>query len=246
MGTDEKYIFPVQFEDVHYIAALYTANATKVSELLEGTGLKAGLYFVGKPLAAVGLIQYRVSDLGAYNEIILAIPVVRQNDKTGWKNWLDLYAPFDKRKGGQYIIHIPVTTQISVDAGQSLWGYPKILLPIHHNFRSTGTHSSLFNEYQQPILQIDGKQGIDIPIPAMNLMTFSFLQGKLLKTTVDVNCRMHWKAGSGLTIKVIDSNHPIGKDIIELGINDKKPLFTVESNHFKAAFNEGVVQAIVS
>lgn len=246
MDTDQKYSFPVQFKDVHYIAALYTANAAKVNKLLEGTGLKSGLHFAGKPLVALGLIQYRVSDLGAYNEIILAIPAVQQHDKTGWGNWTDLYAPFDKRKGGQYIIHIPVTTQTSVDAGQSLWGYPKILLPIHHNFGSTGIHSTLFNEQQQPVLQIDGKNGIDIPIPAMNLMTYSFLQGKLLKTTVDVDCSMHLKAGSALTIKVSDRNHPIGNDVIELGINDKKPLFTVESNQFKAAFNEGVEQATFS
>ena len=246
MGTEHQYTFPVHFDDVHYIAALYTANSAKVNDLLKGTGLKAGLYLAGKPLAALGLIQYRVSDLGAYNEIILAIPVVQQHVNTGWKSWLDLYAPFDKRKGGQFIIHIPVTTQTSVDAGQSIWGYPKILLPIDHQFDRTGIHTTLSDENQIPILQIEGKKGISIPIPAMNLMTFSFLQGQLLKTKVDVTCRMHLKAASGLTIRVTDRNHQIGKDILELGINDKKPLFTIESTQFKAAFNAGVEQATAS
>lgn len=246
MKSEQHHTYPVHFNDVHYVAALYIANEVKVNELLEGTGLKAGLHFTGKPLAALGLIQYHESDLGAYNEIILAIPVVQQHENTGWKNWMDLYAPFDKRKGGQFIIHIPVTTKTSVDAGQSLWGYPKILLPIQHNLGLKAINSTLFNEDQQPILKIDGKKGINIPIPAMNLMTYSFLQGRLLKTTVDVRCKMNWKALSELTIKVLDNNHPIGKDILELGISDKKPLFTVESNPFKARFNEGVAQATFS
>mgnify|MGYP000509936002 FL=1 len=83
MNDQQAYKFPVKFEDVHYIASLYTANTNKVNELLNGTGLKAGLHFFGKPIVALGLIQYKVSDLGSYNEIILAIPVIRAYEKTG-------------------------------------------------------------------------------------------------------------------------------------------------------------------
>lgn len=239
MTNQETYSFPVKFDDVHYIAALYTSNKEKIESLLNGTGLKAGLHFFGKPVVALGLIQYKQSDLGAYNEIILAIPVIRSHEKTSWKNWLDLYAGFNKRKGGQYIIHIPVTTQQSVDAGRNLWGYPKSLLPINHLFSNNQVETQLFNESNNPLLQVNGSLGIGIPIPTMQLMTYSFLKEKLIKTTVDIFSEMKWKAGSKLKIQVNDSTHPMGKDIVELGITDKHPLFTIESKHFKAQFNEG-------
>jgi hypothetical protein len=239
MKTNAPYTFPVKFEDVHYIASLYTANTDKINEILHGTGLKAGLHFFGKPTAALGLIKYKKSDLGAYNEIILSIPVVQHHEKTGLSNWIDLYANFNKRKGGQYIIHIPVTTQVSVDAGRTLWGYPKTLLPITHDFESGGINTMLFNESNKPVITIKGKSGFEIPMPAMPLMTYSFLNEALLKTTVNVSCKMSCKINSGLTIQVADRDHPIGKSIRELDIENKNPIFTIESKHFKAGFNKG-------
>lgn len=239
MNDQHAYTFPIKFNDVHYIAALYTADKKKIANLLEGTGLKAGLHFFGKPIVALGLIQYKQSDLGSYNEIILAIPVVKSHEKTGWKNWLDLYADFKHRKGGQYIIHIPVTTQQSVDAGRNLWGYPKELLPISHTFERDTIETRLSDANGQPLLQINGKLGFGIPIPSMQLMTYSFLQEKLIKTTVNVFSGMKWKIGTLLNIQVHNSNHPIGKDVLELGISNKRPIFTIESTHFKAQFNQG-------
>lgn len=239
MNDQQAYNFPVKFEDVHYIASLYTANTNKVNELLNGTGLKAGLHFFGKPVVALGLIQYKVSDLGSYNEIILAIPVIRAHEKTGWKSWLDLYAGFNNRKGGQYIIHIPVTTQQSVDAGRNLWGYPKILLPITHKFENNIVETHLYDSSNESLIEVNGHLGIGLPIPAMNLMTYSFLNQSLLKTTVDVASGMKWKIGSKLKIQINNTSDPIGKDMMELGIADRTPIFTIESKHFKASFNEG-------
>jgi hypothetical protein len=73
----------------------------------------------------------------------------------------------------------------------------------------------------------------------MQLMTYSFLNQSLLKTTVDVMSRMKWKIGAQLKITVSNTLDPIGKDVMELGIADKQPIFTIESKHFKANFNEG-------
>jgi hypothetical protein len=239
MNDKQAYNFPVKFEDVHYIAALYTANTNKVNDLLNGTGLKAGLHFFGKPMVALGLIQYKVSDLGAYNEIILAIPVIQIHEKTGWKNWLDLYADFKKRKGGQFIIHIPVTTQCSVDAGREIWGYPKTLLPIVHEFSDRKIKTTLIDTDKQLLLEVNGNFGVGITIPTMDLMTYSFLNKQLTKTTVDVKSGMQWKPNSNLKIQVKNNKHAICKDIVDLGINNKRPVFTIESTHFKASFNEG-------
>jgi hypothetical protein len=73
----------------------------------------------------------------------------------------------------------------------------------------------------------------------MQLMTYSFLNKSLLKTTVDVSARMKWRIGAQLKIQVDSIHHAMGKDIRELGIENKNPIFTIESTHFKAKFNEG-------
>lgn len=240
MGTSSECSFPVIFRDVHYIAALYTSNFEAVNKKLSGTGLKAALILNKKPVVALGLIQYKNSDLGAYNEVIIAIPVIPINCKSGFVNWLDLYAPLETKKGGQYILHIPVTTQRSVDAGRGCWGYPKTLLPIEHDF-STNKITTRIKDASgnSNIIAIQGSNGIGIPIPSMNLMTYSFLNHDLLKTKVEVNANMKWKPFSNIKIFVEDSSHPMAKDIIELDICNKNPIFTIESTKFKAKFNAG-------
>jgi RNA polymerase-binding transcription factor DksA len=152
MSDQQAYTFPVQFDDVHYIASLYTADKKKVNNLLEGTGLKAGLHFFGKPVVALGLIQYKVSDLGAYNEIILAIPVIRNNEKTGLKNWFSSTAKAD------------VTVNVTAALGQDQVD-PKTLLNLSIEY-ATGA-SEVPENIKPKLLQIaqilkDDPRGIAI------------------------------------------------------------------------------------
>ena len=233
--------FPVEFRDVHYLALTYTSTFDAVNEKLKGTNLKAGLTFKGKPIIAVGLIEYKDSDLGAYNEVIIAIPVVPKDVKPGILNWLQLYSPLNKRKLGQYIIHIPVTSSKSMDAGIGLWGYPKIVRKIEHLFQEKTIASNIWNNSSnEKIVEFKGNIGIGVPLPSMNLMTYSFQDDQMLKTTVDVNSNMKWKPFANIKITVNDSDDLIAKDIIKLGICNKKPLFTIEATKFKAKFNKGI------
>lgn len=237
--TDIK--FPVNFSDVHYIALTYISSFDAVNKKLEGTGLKAGLIFNGKPLVAVGLIEYKDSDLGVYNEVIIAIPVVPKGTKTGLTNWIDLYSSTNKRKLGQYIIHIPVTSKLSMDAGIGLWGYPKTIKKIEHVFQSNKISSGIWNDLgDEKILAFKGNMGIGIPIPSMNLLTYSFQDEQMLKTTVDVNSNMKWNPFADIRITVNETTDPICRDIIDLGICNKKPFFTIEASNFKAKFNKGI------
>ena len=234
------YTFPVNFRDVHYIAALYSANVEAVRKHLIGTGLKAGLILRGKPVVALGLIQYKDSDLGVYNEVIIAIPVIPEHEKSGYANWLELYAPLKTRKLGQYIIHIPVDSVQSMEAGRDLWGYPKTVLTINHQFVQNNVDSSIMNEDgNKSIVSFDGKLGIGIPIPSMDLMTYSMHHGEMLKTKVDVMANMRWNPFADIKINVLEDQHPIGRDLKALEICNQNPLFTISSTRFTAKFNEG-------
>jgi hypothetical protein len=239
MQTDNMNpIFPLAFRDVHYMALLYRANSFEVQHHLKNTGLKPALHFFGKPIVAVGLIQYKDSDLGAYHEIILAIPVVLNNDSSNQiSNWLDLYAYFEKRRGGQYIIHIPVTSQRSVDGGRDLWGYPKTLEPINHDFRNNKINSCLKDTAGNTVLHWKGSVGIAVPIPSMNLMTYSFLYGSLMKTKVDVKAKMKWFPFADIQLTVANNLSEMARDIKSLGLPGKKPIAVLGTEKFSAWFH---------
>ena len=74
----------------------------------------------------------------------------------------------------------------------------------------------------------------------MNLLTYSFQDEQMLKTTVDVNSNLKWKPFADIRIIVNNTIDPICRDLIELGICNKKPLFTIEATKFKAKFNKGI------
>jgi hypothetical protein len=241
MSSLPDVVFPVDFRDVHYLALTYTSSFDAVNKKLNGTGLKVGLIFNGKPLIAVALIEYKDSDLGAYNEVIIAIPVVPNEIKSSVLNWLDLYAPLNTRKLGQYIIHIPVTSEKSMLGGRDLWGYPKIVRKIIHSFEKNKIDFCVLNEEcNQNIIEFKGSLGMGLPVSSMDLMTYSYLQEQILKTTVNVRSNMRWKPFADIRITANDTNDPMCKDIIDLGICNKKPLFTIEATKFKAKFNEGI------
>lgn len=241
MQEHGDYIFPLEFRDVHYIAALYKSNPIAIDQKLRGTGLKPALYFMGAPLTAVGLIQYKDTDLGAYNELIIAIPVIPESARSGLNNWLDLYTPLKKRKIGQLIIHIPVTTQRSVDAGINLWGYPKTVLPITHQFSKKKIQTRILSaDSSSTLFEINGSNGFGVPIPSMDLMTYSFLHQEKIKTYVDVHANTKWMPFSNLRINIHDNKDEMCKDIIALDICNKRPVFTIEATRFKANFFEGI------
>lgn len=230
--------FPLAFRDVHYMALLYRADETAVQRHLHDTGLKPALYFWDKPVVAIGLIQYKESDLGAYHEIILSIPVVLEDHHASHlSNWLDLYASFDKRKGGQYIIHIPVTSQVSVDGGRNLWGYPKTLEPIEHQFSKNRIHSSLDDPNGKPIMTWKGSLGSGLWIPTMNLMTYSFMENQLMKTKVDVKAKMKWYPFANIQLSVDNNGSEMAKDVELLGLDKRKPLAVLGASTFSALFH---------
>ena len=237
MSTTPSYSFPVEFRDVHYIALLYRSNTNAIQHYLKSTRLKPALVLGGKPLVAVGLIQYKDSDLGAYHEVIIAIPVVPVASGSGWKSWLDLYASKENREIGQYIIQIPVTTQQSVDAGRNIWGYPKTLLPIDHQFEKSKLKTTIFSESQLAEVCITGSLGIAVPVPGMNLMTYSLLNNQWMKTWVDVNATMKCRPFADIRISLKNQTTEIATCISELGITNQAPFLTLEATKFKAQFH---------
>jgi hypothetical protein len=230
--------FPLCFRDVHYMALLYKADKKETTKHLEKTGLKPALYWLGKPVVAVGLIQYKDSDLGAYDEIIVSVPVVLETCKSGnISNWLDLYAGFENRKGGQYIIHIPVTSQVSVDGGRNLWGYPKILAPLEHHFTQNKIDSQFMVSSDNVQIQWQGQLGMGIPIPAMNLMTYSFLNGSLMKTHVDVKANMKWFPFAKVKLNINSEETTMAKDMKAMGLDRSNPIAVLGAEKFSARFH---------
>jgi hypothetical protein len=235
-----KTFLPCHFRKVHYTVALFKTSKDALDKILFETGLLPALKWRNHFMIALGLIRYSDSDLGAYDEVILSVPSMPANVKKPFSNWADLIGPLENRRVGQYIFQIPVTSIFSESAGKELWGYPKIVTPITHDFKSGSINSTVTDPSGKLIMCCTGKLGISVPSIPLSLITYSLRNGKKWRTEVKVRGRMKLYLQQSLKLQVGDSDHPMARDLRLLGLDGKKPVIVMDSNKFQSVFAEGV------
>jgi hypothetical protein len=231
---------PCFFRNVQYRVCLFQSNQLATEERLAGKGLIPALRWGKGSVVALGLIKYNDSDLGAYNEVVLAIPVLPVGVKKPFSNWLNLLGPLATRKVGQHIIHIPVTSEFSRAAGEELWGYPKIKAPVQHLFTRQSLHSTVADPAtDEIILKCTGELGISIPSVPLSLVTYSFLHHQLYRTPVAVRGAMRLYLQHSIRLEVGSATHPMANDLRLLGLDGKKPFLVMGTEKFQSVFYKG-------
>ena len=228
---------PCFFRKVHYTVCLFTSGKEAVLDLLNGTGLQPALRLGRRYVVAVGLVNYEESDLGGYNEMIIAVPVIPEGTKPPLSSWLNLVGPLEKRKVGQYILHIPVTSEFSRAAGYELWGYPKIVAPVEHEANRNQVRTAVYEPHTNELItEVKGKLGWWIPSIPLSLITYSFLQHHLIRTAVNVRGWMKLRLQHGLRLTVGNSQHPMANDLRRLGLDGQKPFLVMDTDRFQSVF----------
>ncbi len=219
---------------------MFPADREPLFRKLEGTGLVPALQLGGRFMVALGLVKYTDSNLGAYNEVILAIPSLPAGTKAPWSNWADLVGPLHRRRVGQYILHIPVTSRFSMLAGRELWGYPKIVAPITHQHKGHSLQVAVEDPVTgEQILSLGGNWRMSIPFIPLPLITYSFQNNMLLRTEVAVRGTMQLRLWHNLRLQVGPSQHPFAADLRDLGLHNRQPWVVLDTPHFQSVFYPG-------
>lgn len=236
-----KTFMPCFFKKVHYTVCLFTANTEGILQKLKGTGLDPALKWDNRFMVAIGLVQYEESDLGSYNEMIIAIPSIPKGMKKPWSSWLDLVGSLQHRKVGQYITHIPVTSEFSKVSGYELWGYPKIVAPVEHEFTTASLHSKVFDPVSHELItEVKGNLGFGIPSIPLSLITYSFINSQMHRTQVKVRGTMKLRLNHSLRLHVGSSTHPMATDLRMLGLDGKKPILVMDTDQFQSVFYKAI------
>ena len=229
---------PCRFRKVHYSVALFPVAKSAVEASLTGSGLIPALRWGGRRMVALGLVSYADSDLGAYEEAILAVPVVPEGRPMPFSPWLDLVGPLPSRVVGMRILHIPVTSEFSRMAGNEVWGYPKIVTGIVHRFAPGRVDSKVSDPEGRSILRCRGRLGLRIPSIPLSLVTYSELGGRRVRTEVRVRGAMRLWLGHSLRLEVGDSKHPMAEELRRFGLDGRRPVVFMDSPAFQAEFGE--------
>lgn len=232
---------PIFFYESTSCFLLYLAPAAAVKSLLGHEALEPALTMNGRVLVSLACFEYRDSSIGSYNEVGLALSCREQGGSAGWLNFASTLTRPAKRGTALHVVDLPVTTERACSAGIELWGLPKFVGDI--GFEKQGRHFSCSvsdaKGTGKNIFSVTGKHGLAVPTPSLGMSLLSSIDGKLLRTIVDVAGKTRVASGGSVTLSLGDSSHPFRERLEALGLNGKSPLAVLYNENHMARMNAG-------
>ncbi|MFJ5955583.1 acetoacetate decarboxylase family protein [Paenarthrobacter sp. NPDC092416] len=116
-----KYVMPVNSDDSPVLMAAFPINKRAAAAALPGSEMRP-FSLGGKGLLVVTVVNYKSTDIGKYIEYSLAIAITHGSRPTPPILPLIFQKTF---KLGQFVVDLPVSSEISVKGGKGIWGMPK-------------------------------------------------------------------------------------------------------------------------
>ena len=219
--------FPIRVRDASSWAAVFTVPAEAAQRLVEPSGLHVVRTLPGRTAVTLVFADYRDGDLDAYHEFGVSF-LVHPHDGA---SRLDLV----RNRAGVYIHWLPVNETFTMQAGRSIWGYPKTLADI--DIRTQG-------ELTTCELGVDGRMQVRlsvasrgrVPMPRQSPPTYTFLDGVLRRTEWEVEGRSHAARRGSVEM----GTGEIADELRALGL-PKKPLLVLSQPEFRVRFGPAEV-----
>jgi hypothetical protein len=228
---------PVEVRDATVCSATYLVRADAARAVIAYSGMDVTEVLPGKAVCTLAFVRYNDTDLDAYHEFGVAF-MVRPPDGGRPPRRGPLSGPRDLRRvgTGAFIHWLPVDQGFTLEAGRTLWGFPKELADIELRLASP---------YKRCILRKDRRLVLDllirpgIPIPFAGIMgpsdAYSHLDGVTRRTRWAMRPSGLRARPGGALIRL--GNHPIAKELSELGL-PKSAVLTSSVRHAKMTFGD--------
>ncbi len=225
---------PVEVRDATMCSAMYLVRADAARAVLAYADLDVSEVLPGKALCTLAFVRYGDSDLDSYNEFGVAFMVrPPEAGRLPTRGVLSGLKDLRLNGTGAFIHWLPVDQGFTMEAGRTIWGFPKELAEIDLRLTSP---------YKRCVLRKDGRLVLDLLIrpgmPAVGAPTpmeaYSRLDGVTRRTSWTMRPHGVRARPGGALIRL--GNHPIAKELSELGL-PKRALMTTTASHLKMTFH---------
>jgi hypothetical protein len=214
---------PIRYFDVQCLVATYLTDLDRAAGLLKSTGLQAVSQEDGKAVVLLYCIEYRITDIGPYNEVGLTVLAAAPGDPIP----------------ANYVVNLPVTTAVASRAGREIWGYNKFVAAI--DVKSDGKNFStiLRDTDAEMIGSLEGRRGASVPTPPTDILTFTLHQGRLIKTVIRVLTPSSSSSGEDFVFKIGTSSHPMTSNLRTVALDGARPVLVHYTDPFQALLFPG-------
>jgi len=200
---------PVRIRKADVHTAMFSVPADAAQRLVDYSGLQVCQFRPGRAVVTLMLARYIDGDLGKYHEFGTCVMVNPPGSQAGGLKALGDAAAF--------IHHLPVDQAFTLEAGRTIWGFPKIMADFA--VRDGNPFSFEVSEAGSLIAAMDVSRGV--PIPSLRnrpqvLKTYTYSDGTTREVpwemkTSGVRFRM---GGARLRL----GNHPYARELASLGL----------------------------
>lgn len=216
---------PVRIRKADLHTAMFSVEAEAAQRLIDYSGLQVCEHRPGRAVVNLMLARYIDGDLGRYHEFGTCVMVNPPGSHA--RGWPALGA------AAAFIHHLPVDQSFTLEAGHTIWGFPKILADF--TIREAGSFGYFSFDVEadgQHIAGIDFGRGVPVPSILTSrphvLTTYTYADG----TTREVPWEMR---ASGLRgriggAKLRLGDHPYATELASLGLPRRAMVSTSIAN----------------
>jgi hypothetical protein len=201
---------PVRVRTAHQHTAMFVVDADAAQRMIDYSGLRVCRFSRNKALVVLMLMRYEDTDLGQYYEYGTNVMVNPPGSRaTGLKAL---------QSAGAFVHHLPVDQPFTLEAGRTIWGYPKVMADFTvRNGRQFGFDVSIDG---QLAVSMEFRPGLPTPAALTGRKqvhsTYSHLDGVTRETAGEmVLSGVRYRPG-GVDLRLGD--HPYARELASLGL----------------------------
>ena len=201
---------PVKIRKATQHMAMFSVDADAAQQMIDYSGLQVCRYRPGRAIVVLMLMRYVDGDLGQYYEYGTNVMVNPPGSNASGFRAL--------QSAGAFIHHLPVDQAFTLEAGTTIWGYPKVMADFtvrdDHQF---GFDVSIDSQFA---VGMEFRPGLRIPSRfssrTQENATYSYRDDVLRETIGEMSpTGVRYRLG-GVQLRLGD--HPYAKELAALGL----------------------------
>ncbi|MEH3142197.1 MAG: acetoacetate decarboxylase family protein [Mycobacterium kyogaense] len=201
---------PVRVRTAHQHTAMFVVDADAAQRMIDYSGLRVCRFLGNRAMVVLMLMRYEDTDLGQYWEYGTNVMV-----NPPGSNAVGLSA---LQSAGAFVHHLPVDQPFTLEAGRTIWGYPKVMADF--TIRDGRRYGFDVTIDGAEVISMDFAPGLPVPDrftsrPQVH-STYSYADGVIRETPGEMTMTgVRYRPG-GVTVRL--GTHPYAAELAALGL----------------------------